>query len=306
MTLSQNLNTLIQVACEIAEAYYFSGKVGTAISLIEAIIDSLPHEDLSIPSHVKLGLAESRYLIKQMFLIGLSAEKVLPSVEQTLNLALRTDDILLQAEAHDLMGEAQYFIQLATIYYDFTIAQSHFSEAQKLLEALDAPALKSTNLLHIGLIHQFRKELEQAKGYFEKAYQLAKQHNLSLEQSYASRHLGFIQRDEGDLAGALVSLQESLQLRQAIGYQVYLPFSTISVADVQAMLDDKESADQNYQLALEQALNVQNVRAMMLVQYGLGNLHQSREHYERAIHMAVQIGHQAMIAAATAQLEELN
>ncbi len=305
MNLQQNLNALILVACEIAESYYFAGKVGTAINLIGALIDSLPHEDLSRQSHVQLGLAKSRFLNKQMFLIGLSTDTVLPFVEHVLDLALQTDDALLQAEAHDLMGEAQYFIQLANIYYDFTTAQSHFTEAQKLLEGLDAPAPKSTNLFHIGLIHQFRKEPEQAKEYFEKAYQLAKQHNLPLEQSYASRHLGFIQRDEGDLAGALANLQESLQLRQDIGYQVCLPFSTISVADVQGMLDDKDSADKNYQLALEQAQIVRNVRAMMLANYGLGNLHQSREHFQQAIHMAVTIGHQAMVSAATAQLDNL-
>ncbi len=106
-----------------------------------------------------------------------------------------------------------------------------FEQAAKLYRELGDIRGQAESLFWIGCCHQVvREDSEVAQPYFEESRDLAAQADDKLTLSYALRHLGFDAQATGNLDQAQELLQESVDLRQQIGFMPGVAANLVALA----------------------------------------------------------------------------
>ncbi|MFI6660067.1 tetratricopeptide repeat protein [Streptomyces sp. NPDC050523] len=118
-----------------------------------------------------------------------------------------------------------------------------FERAAELYRRLgDAPG-EADALFWIGCWHQVVKgDGTTGRPYFERSYALAKSVDDRMTMSYAIRHLGFADKDAGQLDQARDRLTESVTLRREIGFRPGEAAGLVALAYLAAETGDRAAA----------------------------------------------------------------
>ncbi len=100
---------------------------------------------------------------------------------------------------------------------------------------------------HLGLVHQVvRGDSKTGEPYFERAYELSKQADDPVMQSYAVRHIGFGRDAAGDAAGARAGYLESLELRERAGFVPGVAMALFTLGESEAEAGNRDRAHDYY------------------------------------------------------------
>lgn len=294
---------------QLAEQYYRLGQLETALDVMSSGIQLCDHKDVSSATLTRSLLSQAKLQAIAIFMGDGSPDDALKTLERCQTL---TDDALLLARTDDLRGLVHYYAQLNQQDADYQVAEQALARVASY-EAILHDEWHSEWLFHRGLIYQNTDRIDMAREAYQQSYDIARLANLVEIQSFAIRHLGFIQQyTDKDLTTARNSFEESLQLRESIGLKIYLPFSYQTLGAVCVAQDDTTSARNYFEQARTSALDLGNQRALTLILLGIGDLNlreskhdDARQCYQQAKTTASDINFERAIVYADTQLAEL-
>jgi tetratricopeptide (TPR) repeat protein len=184
-------------------------------------------------------------------------------------------ELLIDPESPDLLAKTN--LQHAFLAYAGSMisGSADFSEAQQYLGRVQpaqlSPVLQSDYWLYQGLILENIGSSVEARDAYEKSYAAATMSGNKLSESYAIRHLGLWLLANGKPQAALPWLRKSLQLREEIEFEVYLPFSVHSVGKAHAALGERQQAAAYFKRAerLARKLHAPRVRSFILIDWAV-------------------------------------
>ena len=275
-TLAQRYTIAIDQLCEIARVYYFLGRSGDAQQLLRASLQLLDAPETTPQQRLKLSLLYGQVLIVDHFLTRGDAEPMWSTILGAKQLAEATHDRQGIADATSLIGQAHYFAAVVESRkqgtpltsapgqgkYDQALAYQQ--QALELREALHDTRGISESLFQIGVVYERWQQFERAQECYTQARQIADQHGHPFEKTEPARHVAFHALREGNLEQALPLALEALALREEAGFRPYQPLDHLLIYDVYLARGDSERA---------------------------------QHHARRAMEIAEELGHQAMVAA---------
>jgi tetratricopeptide (TPR) repeat protein len=108
-----------------------------------------------------------------------------------------------------------------------------FERALELFRSAADRAGEGEALFWVGLVHQVvRGDSAAAAPYLRDSYDLAREHGDTKLMSYAARHLGFVDYDEGRLDEAEARFAESVELREQDGFVPGVAAGLLTLAQV--------------------------------------------------------------------------
>lgn len=218
-------------------------------------------------------------------------------------------EILRQAEAlaaaDDPGGRAAIELAMAEYFYraemrerEFANATDHGRRAQILFRKLDDPVGETDAVHRLGLIELQKSNLQEARELFDRSLELSREGpQRSIFLSDYHRHVGFVDRAEGDLKAAIRHFEVSLEYRNQAGSKDYGLFARTMLGT--ALIEDgRPAAARAY---LEQALEIAHdlpspvgeLRAtytLAKLHEALGETHEAIRRYRRADEMATELG----------------
>lgn len=132
---------------------------------------------------------------------------------------------------------------------NFLEARFRFHEALALRKLLNDPQRISQSLFYVGLTFEQSDLPDSAEIFYTEVYELAKLHNLKIEQSDAARHMGGISQSSNRPVDARNFFEESLQSRREACYFIGIPYALITLADFISK-EDPAKATPPYQEAV--------------------------------------------------------
>lgn len=300
----------VNAIVQLAEAYYRSGQLPLALDIIIDGIKFCDRDEMPSDVMVHLLLAQIKFQTTSIFMSASPPKDALDTIERCRKLSNETE---IMARLDDLTGLVHYYDDLRKNNTDYAIAKMYLNRVLTYPEEM-RPLWQSEWLFHRGLVYQNTDEMAMARDVFQRSYEIAKKHDLKEMQSFAIRHIGFIQQHvDQDLDVARASFEESLRLREEIGLTIYLPFSYQTLGAVcmaQGKLDD---AQPYFEKARETALAIHNQRALVLSLFSLGDLQsaledsdEAKKFYIEAKDIAESIQFERAIALIDQKLEELD
>jgi tetratricopeptide (TPR) repeat protein len=127
-------------------------------------------------------------------------------------------------------------------------------------EGVADPCDKADALFFAALMPQVDDDVAASAAPLAKARAAAEAGRCDLELSYVARHEAAVAEGAGDLKTARDLYAQSLDLRRKLGFQVFLPYSMLSLAEVHARLGEKDHARKLREeaVALSDKLNLPN------------------------------------------------
>jgi tetratricopeptide (TPR) repeat protein len=312
-SIAAKYTTLIQSLCDIAESYYYLGRLDDALSLLNAGLQIGQQRELQAGDHALLLLQRGKLGATAIFLATGDLDMTLADLTRAQQIAEEIHDRRLLGSALNLIGQAHYFDILSSGGQDWDAPRTYFQAALAEQEAIGDSAGACDSIFQLGLLHERKGAYDLAAEHYRRVLDLTAQHDHKRERSYAARHLGFIHHRQGDLEQARRWFEESLALREQIGLKLYIPFAQIALGDV--LLDQGDSAgamaryQSAHQLAGEMGLKAGLLSALLSLGYAHTEqraLPQALECFEQARSIAETIGFERGIAAAAAAIEELS
>jgi tetratricopeptide (TPR) repeat protein len=118
-----------------------------------------------------------------------------------------------------------------------------FERALELARSLGDRALEAQALFWVGLVHQVvRGNSPASQGSFQDSYDLSLDGGDTLTQSYAARHLGFVELEAGRAEAAWARFEESVELRRADGFLPGVAAGLLTLGEVAAEAGRVEQA----------------------------------------------------------------
>lgn len=289
----------------------FAGRTTAAIELLQAV----RHQSGASTSpalQARLALEEGSIRSLENFQGAGSFDETYAVLAEGEALAAATNDPQLLAAAKDALGMARYYQALAA-RGDFTPASDALAAALTAREAGGDNRALAESVFHVGLVYQNTGNWELARQYYERAVALAEAGEHALELSYAVRHLGmYYQTQAGDLEAARDCYQRSLELREQIGFRIFLPFSHLALGELLVELGELDAAERHFMSAYEIASDIASASQTIFALLLLGELHEqrgatelARDYYERALRAADEADFERGRARAIANLEGL-
>lgn len=182
----------------------------------------------------------------------------LPDSNESANLAALVDiagtselDRNLKARIQFATTLSQYFQRITgPTLGDLRSLQSGFENAAA---SLTDPCQRADAVFFAALMLQVENRVAESAPGLRRAEQLARANHCELQLSYDLRHLAPVAEAVGDLAGARELAADSLTLRQRIGFQVFVPYSLLTLAEFDEKLRNRAAASQERQEALQLA-----------------------------------------------------
>ncbi len=300
----------IEKILEKGQQLYYNGELGKAIDLYEENESIVLGEGFDENLKIQFYLSYSSVLVVTILMENSSFDKIMKKLEYCENLIQDKKSLEL----------ARIKLQKA-IAWDYKPVsspdqkESNLSQATKLtdeaiaiLEEVDDSKYSSRAYFYRGLFFERRRELEPAEKWYKKSSQVGENHPI--EKSFAVRHLGFIEMRRGKLERCRDLLEESLNLREVAGFKIGMPYSILSMGDINTLLKDLHKALEYYKSGYEYAVNIGNKLAQVIGLTSIGRTHTRLEEYEEAVpyledamKLAEQIGASDLLAVAKKTLE---
>jgi tetratricopeptide (TPR) repeat protein len=312
-SIATQYTTLVRSLCDIAESYYYLGRLDDALALLDTGAQIAKQKEMLSSDRAQLLLQRGKLRATAIFLASGDFDATLADLTQAQQIAEDTGDRRLLGSALNLIGQAHYFHVLNSGGRDWDAPRTYFQQALAQQEASGDTAGACDSIFQLGLLHERKAEYDLAAEHYRRVLALTAQHGHKRERSYAARHLGFIYHRQGDLEQARHLFEESLALRDQIGLKLYIPFAQIALGDV--LLDQGDGAGaldryQNaYNIAEEMGLKAGLIFALLSMGYAhkeQQSLAQALGHFERALTVAETIGFERGIAAAAAEIEAIS
>ncbi len=285
-TMTGQYSAVMQTLCDLSESYYYMGRLDDAIKLAKIAEQLCEMNEITQQDQLKLLLQSGKILTNNIFYRHRTIEEAFATLERAKQLATSMMDAQGEADALDLLGLAWYYKQFITKEGESSIPLAYCQQALERYEVLGDLRGISESSFQIGLIYTNgdQPDYDLAQSYYTKAYQIARQYGYKLEQSYVVRYLGGLYfRMQGDLERARQCFEESLRLRQEIGFKIALPFSHLAVGEMCVKQNELDTAAIHYHQAAALATEIEQPIAYILVQLNLGMLSQIQQQYSQAL-----------------------
>ncbi|HZR40373.1 MAG TPA: tetratricopeptide repeat protein [Ktedonobacteraceae bacterium] len=251
----------IDALCEIANTYFFLGRLGDARHLLSMSLQMVEVGEVATQDRLKLLLLYGKVLIVDHLIHRGETDLMFSTILQAKQIAEAAQDQQGIADALSLLGQARCNATTIAIVKrgglpfgtqgegKYEEALAYQQQAFKLQEELHDTRGISESLFCIGLVHQFWQQNEVAREHFAKAIQVAEQYGHVLEQAEPNRHLTIDALLRGDLDQALTYALRALSFREAGGFKPYQPLDHLTLRDIYLKKGDTAKA----QFHMEQA-----------------------------------------------------
>lgn len=307
--ISERYATSLQATSEIANAYYFQGRLDEALRLFQAGEQWLSLQEVSPEHKLSFLLKYGQFVIHYYFMTNSEEERMRSLAQQARQLAEARQDAPGIATALYLIGQTLYYHNLQTGESDYLEARSYFEQSSTLYERLNDSYNLAESLFYTGLTYERQHQDAQAQEYYQRALQLAESSSNVWGASEATRHLAGLYMSI-DLEQSLNYALKSLALREEIGFKRALPSAQLLISDVYVERGNLEQAleycQQAEQLAREMKLQNYLVYAQVThgdIAYKQGKRDEARTHFEKAASLARQLNIAFAIAVVNEKLE---
>lgn len=287
--ISEHYTTTLRSLSEIAEAYYFQGRIADAWHLWQDAQHLLTGQEISSEQRVKFLLRYGQFLIQYYFLTNREEDLMLSVVQQARQEAQVLQDKAALAMAYYLVGQTLYYHNLLGAESDYTRARDSFEQASALGEKIGDFYHLAEFCFYIGLTYDRENPLEQAKIYYQRSLTLAEQYGNKWVASEAMRHLTDHTEGEQRLRYAL----RSLEIREEMRFKRALPPAQLLVSDIYLEQGDLirglEYCQHAEQLASEMELQTYLMQALITrgdIASRQGQFVEAHEHFANAAVLA--------------------
>ncbi len=260
-TLTKYYTTAIDALREIANSYFFLGRLGDALHLLHTSVHMIEAGEVAPQARLKLLLLYGKVLTVDHLINRGDTALMFSTILQAKQVAEAAEEQQGIADALSLLGQAHCNATTVAIVKSGALpfgtqgqgkyeeALAYHQQALGLQEALHDTRGISESHFGIGLVYQFWQQNELAREHVIKAIQVAEKSGHILEQAEPNRHLTFDALFRGDLDQALTYALRALSFREAGGFRPYQPFDHLSLWDIYLKKGDTTSA----QLHIRQA-----------------------------------------------------
>lgn len=133
-----------------------------------------------------------------------------------------------------------YFVRLTT--GDLKGSKAFAPAFAAAAEGVSDPCDKADALFFAALMPQVDGDVAASVAPLARARAVAEAGRCDLELSYVARHEATVAEEASDLKTALALYAQSLDLRRKVGFEVFMPYSMLSLAEVHARLGEKDEA----------------------------------------------------------------
>ena len=302
----------IELVLEKCQEYYYNGDLEKAINLYEkneSIVNSEGFDDnLKIQFHV----AYIATLVVTILMEGGSFDEIEKKILQCNELitnkkSLEYARVNLQ---HAIAWDYKPITKPEEKEENLDKATKLIDEVIVILEKLENTKYLSQAYFYRGLFFERRRQLESAEKWYILSHQLAKENNHLVEESFAVRHLAFVNMRRGNVEKCHDLLLESLNLREDAGFKIGIPYSILSMGDINTLLKDLDKAMEYYKSGYEYAIQIRNKPAQLIGLISIGRTYTRMGMYDEAasslnkgIELAKEIGNKDLLAVAEKTLE---
>lgn len=253
--------TAIDALCEIANSYFFPGRLGDALRLLHMSLQMIEADEVVPQDRLKLLLLYGRILAVDHLINRGNTDLMFSTILQAKQVAEAAETQQGIADALSLLGQAHCNATTVAIVKSGALpfgtqgqgkyeeALAYQQQALKLWEGLHDTRGISESHFFIGLVYQFWQQNDLAQEHFIKAIQVAEQSGHILEQAEPHRHLTFDALFKGDLDQALIHAKQALAFREASGFRPYQPFDHLTLWDIYLKKGDTANAEFHMQRA---------------------------------------------------------
>lgn len=270
-TITNYYTTLLQALCDLAEAYYCLGRLEDASHVLSNGMSFLEGFEVAPYDVVKVLLSSGKILVARNFHLLSDYELTAPTLLRAKELAESLKDERSIADALELLGEASYYKKLWTDEGAYETALAYVQQALERREILADYRGMSESWFFVGIIAERQHRPDQALDSYAKALHIAEHYGYKLEKAETLRHIAGIALERNDLEQA-EQYEEAYRLAEEMQLIVVLIFSLLSLGELRKQQ---------------------------------GDIPQARAFFEKAHAASEARAFQFALAAATAQLEEL-
>ncbi len=260
---NKNFHTYYQSVYELSCRQYNNGQLKEAEILVETALSSIPEYAKWAQNRVSLWVQLGRIQEMTAFLHNSSYDEALFSLNKALDLAKQIDADLQIADANDEIGNAMLHRFEHQQSGSLAEARNHFDTALKIYENYDHSIGVCKVLIHLGQTDEQEQQFERAVEHFSRAGSIAEDYQYQYELSFAIRHLGKAHQRNGDVDASYPLHKRSLGLRQQIGLKPFLPFSYITMGQLESARGNTETALEYLLTAYDIAVDINAPFAMM-------------------------------------------
>lgn len=295
-SIPEHYTLLVKSLCEIAEAYFYQGRLSDAVTLLEQGAEIVKQSDVTDVDRNNLLVEYIKLLITRTVTTGDgSFDRALALLEQV---QAQANTPVQQAAVRHLRGMPDYWQALKTAdkherEQGLRRALEAFLAALKDFETLQDTAGQTLGLFWTGLVYQHLEELDTAESYFARALRMAQAQNYAFYVAEAYRHLGVVSQVRNDLTLAQQYHQQARDVHQAIGYIAALPYDYNSLGRIAAERGDSKTAHQYYDEAhlLAEQMNLQHPQMFARLYQGIlyeeqGESQQAKDALSQALPIA--------------------
>ncbi|MFC2078758.1 tetratricopeptide repeat protein [Candidatus Bipolaricaulota bacterium] len=234
--LARLAHELVNSIVEMSRIHMHSAQYAEALALVDSDLIQFVGTHVSAADIARIRIAKAAVLHLRSRDSGEGRADVMRYIETTEAAVLGSEDKEVLAEYLQVRASAVMEQELmAGRSYD--AALDPLTRALALFEETGNQNGIAESLFGIGLVHEFRREdidSSKAKAFdlYQRARSIAREVGDLRVQSDAARHLGGIEQDRGNLDAALAMFEESLALRQKLGYRGTLPGAYDAVAAI--------------------------------------------------------------------------
>src|SRR5258706_11876963 len=260
-TLIRHYTTAIDALCEIANSYFFLGRLGDALRLLHTSVHMIEAGEVAPQARLKLLLLYGKVLTVDHLINRGDTDLMFSTILQAKQIAEAAQDQQGIADALSLLGQAHCNATTVAIVKSGALpfgtqgqgkyeeALAYQQQALELQETLHDTRGISESYFGIGLIYQFWQQNELAREHVTRAIQVDEQYGYVLEQAEPNRHLTIDALFTGDLDHALTHAQRALSFREAGGFRPYQPLDHLTLRDIYLKKGDTARAQFHIQQA---------------------------------------------------------
>ncbi len=227
---------------------------------------------LDVPRQTAVALRQARFAT-----LHPDYDHALAHAQHALDLALTTDDPLLQAQAQRRLGNIHYR------RLEFALAVRALRAALQLAQAQQAADLTIKCLNNLGMALDEQGLFAEAQAYYDQAIILQKEINDLYGESVTLTNLGWQNVIMGNTVAAQNYYEQALLLSRQIGHRVSEGNGATNVGVMAFLHGDFVKAQQNYERALRLCQETGNRRGEANMYANLALLAVYQQAYEQAL-----------------------